>query len=188
MDLHKIGIEVFAAEPADVELAEVIPVFHRWIRDHVVEGLLIDVADYSHVTGGPAILLVAYEGNYALGRRGEPLSFSYTRKQPLEGSLARRLDRVAEIALGACRELERATELAGRLRFGAGRFRIFTNDRLAAPNSDGTWSALGPELESFLARLMPGADVELDYERDPRERFALAARTRSASVSPSVMT
>lgn len=34
---------------------DVVPVFHRWLQDQRLPGeLLIDVADYSHVTGGPA--------------------------------------------------------------------------------------------------------------------------------------
>src|SRR5438128_6018693 len=117
VDLHKFGIKFFAAPPTEVRLAEFIPVFHRWIQNHVVEGLLIDVADYSHIVDGPGIVLVAHDGNYAMDETGGRLGLLYVRKQPLAGDLAVRLARAAEIALEACGELEGAPEFAGRLKF-----------------------------------------------------------------------
>ena len=36
--------EYLSAQEADISLADVTPVFHRWIQDHVCEEALIDVA------------------------------------------------------------------------------------------------------------------------------------------------
>ena len=39
-----------------------VPIFHEWIRDQALEGLvLFDVADYAHVPDSPGIVLVTYE-------------------------------------------------------------------------------------------------------------------------------
>ena len=181
MELQKFGIKLFAVEPADVRLTEFIPVFHRWIQNRVVEGLLIDVADYGHVVDGPGIVLVAHEGNYAMDETGGRLGLLYLRKQPLGGDLAGRLARAAEIALEACRELERAPELAGRLKFRTDEILVFANDRLVAPNTEETWKTFEPELGEFLSRLFPGAELELERERDPKERFTMTVKVKGMS-------
>ena len=36
-----------------IDLTQAIPVFHRWIQEQALPGLLIDVADYRHVPEGP---------------------------------------------------------------------------------------------------------------------------------------
>ena len=65
-DLQRIVVKFHLDDGSPVELDKVIPVFHRWIQTGAVEGLLIDVADYSHVPQGPGVMLIAHEGNYAL--------------------------------------------------------------------------------------------------------------------------
>ena len=40
--------------------------FHRWIQTRAVDGLLIDVADYTHLKDGPQVLLAGHEGNYSM--------------------------------------------------------------------------------------------------------------------------
>jgi hypothetical protein len=176
MDLQRFEIKLFAAEGEGVELALLIPVFHRWIQTRAVEGMLIDVADYSHVVDGPGILLVAHEANYALDETGGRRGFLYSRKQPLDGTLAERLFRAAEIALRACRELESAPELGGRLRFRGDEIRVIANDRLAAPNTEETWRAFEPELRAFLERLQPGVPYEVVRAESARERFAVTVK------------
>lgn len=181
MELQKFGIKFFAVEPADVRLTEFIPVFHRWIQNHVADGLLIDVADYSHVVDGPGVLLVAHEGNYAMDKTGGRLGLLYVRKQPLAGDLAERLARAAEIALEACRDLERTLDLAGRLKFRTDEILVLANDRLVAPNTEETWKAFEPELGAFLSRLLPAAEVEFEREHDPKKRFAVTVKVKSVS-------
>ncbi len=61
--------------PSDLEPA--IGVFHRFIQKGQVEGLLIDVADYRHVPGGPGVLLIAHEFDYGIS----DAAFTVTRKR-----------------------------------------------------------------------------------------------------------
>ena len=74
MDLHRLGVKFFAADPTSIKLPDFIPVFHEWIQKQNLTGhLLIDVHDYSHVHHGPGILLVAHEGNVSLeNEEGRP--------------------------------------------------------------------------------------------------------------------
>ncbi|MGD8429696.1 MAG: hypothetical protein PVH31_04745, partial [Ectothiorhodospiraceae bacterium] len=105
MNFDRIGIKVFADNADDVNLVDLIPVFHRWIQTRAVDDVLVDVADYSHVHNGPGILLIAHEGNYSFdesdGRRG----IVYYSKRPLEGELSDKLGLVAGKALKASRRL-----------------------------------------------------------------------------------
>ncbi|MGH7856127.1 MAG: hypothetical protein ACREQY_02270 [Candidatus Binatia bacterium] len=175
-DLQKLAIKLFAEPGTSPALPEFIPVFHRWIQTGPVEDLLIDVADYSHVEAGPGILLVAHEGNYAVDMAGGRMGLLYSRKQPFEGSLVERLTAVTRAALRACRLLEEAPELEGRIRFRGDEMLIVANDRLRAPNTDETLAELRGALGEFFARVYGGMAVSLEREADPKERFSVTAR------------
>ncbi len=70
-NLQRIVLKIFLDEESVLEPSDVIPVFHPWIQTQAVDGLLIDVADYSHMATGPCVLLVAHEGHYVLHRAGK---------------------------------------------------------------------------------------------------------------------
>ncbi|MFQ5666451.1 MAG: hypothetical protein ACE5I7_08460 [Candidatus Binatia bacterium] len=173
MELHRVGIKFFADEHASVRLPELIPTFHRWIQTNAIPGLPIDVANYSHVHHGPGIMLIAHAGNYALDGANGRLGLLYTHKQPMDGALPERLAFVCRQALHACRLLEEAPELDGRLQFSGAAMHLIANDRLAAPNTEATMAAIRPALSDLLARLYPHTDYALAREPDPRERFAV---------------
>lgn len=176
MDLQRFGFKFFVEESTAVQLAEFIPIFHRWIQTHVLEGLLIDVADYAHVQGGPGIMLIAHEGNYAVDLGHDRMGLLYYRKQAMDVPLAERLSSICRTTLRACRELEQAPELTGRVRFRGDELVFVANDRLLAPNTEETAAALRPALSALLARLYPGADCMVARQPDPRERFTLSIR------------
>ena len=89
--LQRFILKIFVEPASAGEPSTIIPVFHRWIQESAVPGLLIDVADYTHLVDGPSVLLVAHEANYALDGIGGRPGLSYTRKQPSEGTLPERL-------------------------------------------------------------------------------------------------
>ena len=60
--LQRFGLKLFVDSAAVVSPHACVPIFHRWIQTGAVDGLLIDVADYTHLTDGPRVLLVAHEG------------------------------------------------------------------------------------------------------------------------------
>ncbi len=176
MDLQKIGMKFFAGQGNTIDLVEFIPVFHRWIQNKVLDDLLIDVADYSHVYAGPGILLIAHEGNYSIDETGNQRGVAYYNKHELAGALPERLVTVCRKALLACQLLEKEKEMQGRISFSGNAMQVFSNDRLIAPNSDETFKLLEPALKEFLDRLFP--DTEYTFERggNLKERFSVTVR------------
>ena len=179
--LQRFSLRIFA-EPASAGApSTIIPVFHTWIQDHAVPGLLIDVADYTHLVDGPSVLLVAHEANYALDETGGRPGLSYTRKQPLEGTLGERLAVAAAALITAARRLEQDTArmTGGGIVFPGNEIEFVANDRLAAPRTADTESTLRNELAAFGSRIFEGADVEVQPLDDPA-RLGFTLKTAEA--------
>ncbi|HEY6724560.1 MAG TPA: hypothetical protein VI197_11030 [Polyangiaceae bacterium] len=85
---------------------EVVAVFHRWIAERALEEVLIDVADYSHVPGGPGVVLIGNQHNYSVAERGQELDLTCLRKRTNSGEnpLLKTLCQLLE----ACRLLREA--------------------------------------------------------------------------------
>lgn len=177
VDLHKIGIKIFAGEGSNTELVEFIPVFHRWIQNKLIDQLLLDVADYSHIQAGPGIVLVAHEGNYAVdetgGRRG---LLYYSKEKILAENLAEKICIVAAHTLKACQLLNGDAEISSKISFPGNELEIFSNDRLLAPNTEETWKAIEPGVRTFLDKLYAGQDYSIIRNNDPKERFQLTVK------------
>jgi len=194
MPIEKLIVKFFAAEPVE-RVSDAIDVFHRWIQESSVDGLLLDVADYAHVPDGPGILLIGHEADHAVDEAEGPLGYLYSRKRGLEGSDEERIVAVLKAALAAALELQRDETLG--LKLDSSRLRLVFNDRLNQPNDEAAWASLEPAVGAALARLYGDAAllVERD-EGDPRSRLtisvgattdddlaALAARLDGAAVS-----
>jgi len=173
MDLHKLGIKFFASDAQRIDILKLIPIYHRWIQQNALEELLIDVADYSHVPGGPGVMLIAHEGNYALDETGQQRGVVYYSKQTLTGDLPERIAHVARKALKAADLMRGDAELEGALKIPGNRLEFFANDRLAAPNTDAAYAQIAPALKVFLDRLYAGAKYTSTRETDPKERLTV---------------
>jgi hypothetical protein len=167
--LQRFAVKIFAEPASAGEPSTIIPVFHRWIQERAVPGLLIDVADYTHLVDGPSVLLVAHEANYALDETGGRPGLSYTRKQPLDGTFGERLAAAAAALIAAARRLEQDTSrmTGGGIVFPGNEIAFAANDRLTAPRTAETETALRGELAAFGDRLFGGADVEVQPLDDP---------------------
>lgn len=167
--LQRFSLKLFADPASAGAPSTIIPVFHRWIQEHAVPGLLIDVADYTHLVDGPSVLLVAHEAHYALDAMGGRPGLSYSRKQPLEGAFGDRLATAAAALIAAARRLEQDTSrmTGGGVTFIGNELEFAANDRLAAPQSADTESALRNELAGFAGRLFGGGDVEIQPLDEP---------------------
>jgi hypothetical protein len=165
--VQHINLKIFADGMPDTAsvLAEVVAVFHGWIRDSVCPEMLIDVADYRHVPAGPGVLLIGHEANYSLDNRENRLGLLYNRKAPLDGGFQSRLEQAHHAALEACQRLEREAPFSGKLKFDRSAIEVFVNDRLLAPNNDGTWELLRPEFERFFT------GYRIERHAEPRDLF-----------------
>ena len=173
MDLHKVGVKFFAADPARFDILKLIPMYHRWIQQGLVGDVGINVADYSHVPAGPGVMLIAHEGNYALDETAHQRGVLYYSKLKLTGALPERFAEVARKALKAAELMSTADELEGALQVPGNRLQFFANDRLLAPNTDAAYAELEPALRTFLDRLYAGAAYTLTREADPKERLSV---------------
>ena len=172
IELQHINVKLLLRDPAKVDLAAVVPVFHSWIQGQVFDELLLDVADYRHVPDGPGVMLIGHEADYAVDNTDGRLGVRYNRKAPLPGTSRNRLIQATRAALKATERLQRDLNLY----FNVGEIDIVINDRLIAPNTEETSRAAEPELRGFLGQLFDEADYELTFRLEPRRLFAITVR------------
>lgn len=182
---HRIKVKYFVQDPAALDLAPFTPIFHRWIQEKKVEGMLLDVADYKHVPDGPGIVLIGHEADYGLDLQGGRPGLLYDRKRewgqesaPLP-SLQDRLNLVFRGALAGCQALEAESELAGRIRFALDEAELTFVDRLRTPNKPEVFAELTPVLHTVLDALYGLGNYTLSQaSTDPRRALTIHIQTR----------
>jgi len=182
MDAHKLQLKIYATPDSAkaVEPEALIPVFHRWIKDHVLPELTIDVANYGHVPDGPGVVLIGHGSDYFIDEGEGRLGLLHNRKRSGPAA-AERLSDLARRTFHAATLLEKDPSLGGKLKFATNELLFRINDRLAAPNTDATFGALRGEIEALGKTLFGGA-VELERVGGPKELFAVRISS-GASVS-----
>jgi hypothetical protein len=178
MQSEKLQIKFFAKSAAALELEAIVPVFHRFIREHAFDELMIDVADYKHVKNGPGVVLVGDANDYYLDEgEGRP-GLLFSRKRHGAGPEGRLREGFAR-ALRACKLLEEAPELGGKLTFATGEILVRLPDRLRAPNNDATFAQVSKELSPLLDKLYGSGGFAL--ERGPVAPAPLELRVKGKS-------
>jgi hypothetical protein len=180
MELQHVNCKLRIADTGTPDLAPLIPVFHAWIQGQVFGDLLLDIADYRHVPGGPGVIVIGQAGDYSVDHTDIRLGVRYNRKAPLDGSNQDRLRQAAQAALTACQRLESEASLNGKFRFNGRDIELFINDRLLAPNRESTRHAAQPEFDAFFRQLFRGSEYSLSYGDDPRKLFAVSAASSRA--------
>jgi hypothetical protein len=179
MKSEKLQIKFFAKPNAAFELEQIVPVFHRFIREHAFDELMIDVADYKHVKHGPGVVLVGDANDYYLdegeGRRG----LQFSRKRHGAGPEGRLREGFAR-ALKACTLLEAAPELAGKLSFATDEILLRLPDRLNAPNDDATFSDFSQELAPLLDKLYGAGSYAVERGAVAPEPLSLRVKAKVA--------
>ncbi len=176
MELQHVNVKIFVDGDLGAGAVRFIDVFHQWVRDQVLDELLIDVVDYRHVPAGPGVLLVGQEADYSMDNTGDRWGLRYNRKAPLAGDNGSRLRHAFGSALHACRLLEE--QLAGDdpLKFSRREFELFINDRALASNTSETFATCRPELEAFLENAFGHSEFSLRHDDDPRSRFRVTIK------------
>jgi hypothetical protein len=169
--VQRVGVKLFRRDDGSFPLVDVIPVFHAWIQRSAVPGLLIDVADYSHVPDGPGVILVSHEGIYALDETGGRPGLSYAARFPAFDTLGDCLRWSLRAGVSACVLLERETD--GAIQVSASELEVFVNDRLGAPNDTDGEGVLIRDVRSLLAEVYPGVSWKTVRDTEPRQRLSL---------------
>ena len=168
----RLAVKFSLAREPQLQPADLVPIFQRWIQQKTVPGMLIDVIDYKHVPEGPGIVLVADEADYAWDLGAGTVGLRYIRKRALPDSLADALRLCFEHAETAARQLE--SEAPGDVVFDFSAAEIAFFDRLAFPNDD----AAAESTQAALSEILPGvlgADVTLSRQIDDA-RYPLTIR------------
>ena len=92
-------------------LPKVITTFQEWIAARTLDDILIDVADYSHVPGGPGVVLIGYDYNYSVAERGPEIELACFCKRNTAGHNP--LLQTLRLLLEACSLLERPLRECG---------------------------------------------------------------------------
>lgn len=181
MSPKRVAVKLFASpDPATpVEVAPFGPLFHTFIQNRSVEGLLIDVADYAHVSDGPGVMLIGHDVDYSIDQAAGLAGLR---------TLGKHLDGVAFD--DALRETIRkavdcviAIETDGRtgLCFDASPVEIQLVDRLQAPNTPEAFGLARAAAEPVLEELLGDTCVEYVSGGDPRRMLTLRATARQAT-------
>jgi len=186
MELQHVNVKFFVDGELAVEPVRFIDIFHRWIQDDVMPGLLIDVADYRHVPEGPGVLLVGHEADYCMDCTHGRWGLRYNRKAPLDGTNEDRFAQALASAARACLQMNEDCAAAGGLAFAANELELFINDRAFAPNTAETWAAVEPELRAFFKDRLGHDDFSLTHHADPRARCGATLKTGQAFDLPSL--
>lgn len=151
----RVAVKLYLDDLGSIGPQDAVPLFHDWIRRGAVPGLLVDVADYSHVKHGPGVILVGHDLDYALDlSEGRPGVLCRWKRGP-EETAADRLAAALDGALKAAAELEAASAfaLASAPHVDRAEALVSVEDRLAAPNTEGSLDALRPAVDEAVARV-----------------------------------
>jgi hypothetical protein len=173
--VQHVNVKIFATR-SDINLVDTIPVFHNWIQNSTVPELLIDVADYKHVPDGPGIMLIGHEADYSLDETDGRLGLLYNRKTAVDGDSQAALKQAYDAAIFAAKKLEQTPVFVGSLEFDASEVEVILNDRLLTPNTEETWQAVLPELNSFFSRIYGPGGFTIEHRGEPRDRLRAGVR------------
>lgn len=169
MQPKRFGIKYFVQGDIHFDMALLVPIFQRWIQQHTVEGLLIDVADYKHVHQGPGIMLIGHEGDYSFDLRAGRPGLLYTRKRELHATIAEDLREAFRLARIAAQKLQEEESL-NNLRFELDYAEVIFFDRLALPNTSEAFENLRNTLQEVVTELYPNAEIQVaSIETDARK-------------------
>ena len=176
---RRLGVKFSLKQQPTLKPEDILPIFQRWIQEHSIEGMLIDVIDYKHVPEGPGIVLIADEFDLAYDLSDGVIGLYYVRKRELPDTLGDTLRLVISRALAAARALE--AEAPGDIVFDYRSAKISFLDRIHYRNEPESFEAIRSIMTETLSGIF-GANVEVTRQYDdPRAVFALRCAVESAN-------
>jgi len=175
---ERLQLKLYLEPNEHFELEALVPVFHRFIRDHVLKELLIDVVDYSHVPDGPGVVLIGHAADFYVGALDGAFGLVYSRKRGGPGPEGRLPDALRRL-INAARLLEQEAGLG--LRFRSNELSLRLTDRLRAPNDEATFSSTHAEAEALFSRVY-GSPVTIERAPVSNEKEPLGLRIKATSA------
>ncbi len=187
MDLHKLNVKFFAEKGSDIPLHDFIPVFHRWIQEDKLEGLMVDVTEYTHVYQGPGVLIICDQANYSVDETEGKRGFLYTQKRVPNASNEAYVKTAFRRALQAASFLEQEKEFTGKLKFATGHLYVSLNDRASAPGGAASQAEFEKNLKPLLDNLYGAGNYTLAAEKDARKLVGFEVKAKSNPESTSLV-
>jgi len=183
---RRVSVKFFAnPQPgAALDLAPYIGLFHQFIQEKSVEGLLIDVADYTHVPDGPGILLVGHDVDYGIDLAGGRAGLLTVRKRIEGSSFAEALRDTLVKSTGAIAAIHGSD--VDQLQFATDALEIQCRDRLALPNTAGGFDAASAALAPLLAEAFGDAKTDITNDAADDARSPLTLRVVAQSPPDAV--
>jgi len=169
----RLGVKFSLKQKPKLQPADILPIFQRWIQEHAVPGMLIDVIDYKHVVEGPGVILVADEADYAYDQGDGQAGLNYIRKRDLPDNLSAALRLSFQHALQGAQAL--AAEAPGDLVFDYSSAKISFLDRMNYRNQPEVFAAVRAEIAEILSEIYSAPVDVTRVNDDPRRLFAVRA-------------
>jgi len=166
MQPHRISVKLFVDKAEAVELDQVIPVFHRWIKEGSAPGLLVDVADYRHVPDGPGVMLIGHDRDYALDMIAGRPGMMCIRKRIAEGTLVERVRATLLGALKGAAAFEANPAPHGPLTFRTDEVSVQILDRLEVPNTPEAFASVKDDVAALFNDAYEGGEVTIERGSD----------------------
>ena len=182
---NRLGVKFSLKQEPTLQPQDILPIFQRWIQEHTVEDMLIDVIDYKHVLEGPGIVLIADAADYAYDLGDGELGLHYIRKRSLPDDLKDALRLVFRHALVAARALE--AEAPGDIVFDYGTAKISFLDRMHYRNEGTVFENLNEDLTEILSAIFGAPVVVTRLYDDRRAVFALRCTAENANIDVDVI-
>ena len=177
----RLGVKFSLKQQPQLQPDDILPIFQRWIQEHSIEGMLIDVIDYKHVPDGPGVVLIADEADYAYDLMDGQIGLHYICKRNLPDNLQEALRFVIGRALAAALALE--AEAPGDLVFDYGSVKISFLDRMHYRNRPEAFESIREYVTEVVSDIFgTSVSVSRTYE-DPRSVFALRCRVEDGEAS-----
>lgn len=174
----RLGVKFSLKQQPTLQPEDILPIFQRWIQEHAIEGMLIDVIDYKHVPDGPGIVLIADEFDLAYDLADGEIGLYFVRKRELPESLNPALRLVFSHALAAARALE--AEAPGDIVFDFNSAKISFLDRIHYRNEPQVFESVRETLTETLSEIFGEAVLISRLYDDPRAIFALRCTFEAA--------
>jgi len=180
MNLERFCVKFFVTPDTQVEDEAIfIDIFQDWIRLRKLDGVLLDVADYSHVPNGPGIMLIAYETNYAMDHGNGEFGLYAQRKVSEDGSQQDRILSLIRSTAAFGKLLE--TDDRVDVKLAGHKFLYMSNDRLHGPNTDEAFEAVKGDLEAIASKLYPGQSVTVSrVDNNPSDRLTALVEAQTS--------
>ncbi len=175
---HRLQVKVFTRDGGSIPSEACIHIFHRWIQTQAVDGLAIDVADYSHVPDGPGIMLVGHEFDYAFDEVGAP-GLRYVRKKTVPDTFPAALNLVLLQLMKGARLLEEESSEPVDISFDLARLEVTVLDRRLYPNRADTVAEITGALSGMIQSALKVGEVGISRVYDDA-RYPLTLRLELA--------